>query len=97
METYFILCNYTQQGIENIKESPQRIEVAKKATEAAGGKWGGWWLTMGEYDFIVMAEAPNAQTVATLILAIGAQGNVRTKTMRAFTQDEFVAMAANMP
>jgi len=97
METYFILCNYTQQGIENIKESPQRIEAAKKATEAAGGKWGGWWLTMGEYDFIVMAEAPNAQTVATLILAIGAQGNLRTKTMRAFTQDEFMTMAANMP
>ncbi len=97
METYFILCNYTQQGIENIKESPQRIDAAKKATEAAGGKWNGWWLTMGEYDFIVMAEAPNAQTVATLILAIGAQGNVRTKTMRAFTQDEFEAMAANMP
>jgi uncharacterized protein with GYD domain len=44
-----------------------------------------------------MAEAPNAQTVATLILTIGAQGNVRTKTMRAFTQEEFVALAANMP
>lgn len=97
METYFILCNYTQQGVENIKDSPARVEAAKKAVEAAGGKWIGWWLTMGEYDFIVHTEAPNAQIVAALTLTIASQGNVRTKTMRAFTTEEFSAIAANMP
>lgn len=97
METYIILSKYTAQGIKNIKESPARIEEARKATEAAGGKWLGWYLTMGRYDFVVMAEAPNAEAVAALMLAIGSQGNVITETLRAFTEEEFKGIAANLP
>lgn len=52
---------------------------------------------MGEYDFVVQAEAPDAQTVATLLLSIASQGNVRTKTLRAFTENEFKSMVASMP
>jgi uncharacterized protein with GYD domain len=97
METYIILAKYTAQGIKNIKDSPARIEEARKATEAAGGKWLGWYLTMGRYDFVVMAEAPNAEAVAALMLAIGSQGNVSTETLRAFTEEEFKGIVANLP
>ncbi len=97
METYIILAKYTEQGIKNIKDSPARIEEARKATEAAGGKWLGWYLTMGRYDFVVMAQAPNAEAVAALMLAIGSQGNVITETLRAFTEEEFKGIAANLP
>ena len=97
METYIILANYTKQGIKNIKDSPGRIEEARKAVEDAGGKWLGWYLTMGRYDFVVMAQAPNAEAVAALMLATGAQGNVSTETLRAFPEDEFKGIVANLP
>lgn len=97
METYIILAKYSEQGIKNIKASPARIEEARKAVEAAGGKWLGWYLTMGRYDFVVMAQAPNAEAVAALMLATGSQGNVTTETLRAFSEDEFKGIVANLP
>ena len=97
METYIVLGSFTQQGIAAIKESPDRINAAKQAVEKAGGKWIAWYLTMGRYDMVVIAEAPNAQTVATIMLAIGALGNVRTETLRAFSAEEFKGIAASLP
>ena len=97
METYIILGNYTQEGVSKIKESPARIEAARKAAEAAGGKFLSWHLTMGRYDFVLIAEAPDAKTAASLLLAIGAQGNSRTETMRALTEEEFKGIVAAMP
>jgi len=73
MATYIILINYTQQGIQNIKESPARLDAAKKAFKAAGGELKEWFLTMGEYDAVVVAEGPNDETAATLALAIAAR------------------------
>lgn len=97
METYIILANYTQQGVANIKESPARIQAVHKAVEAAGGKWLGWYLTMGQYDMVLIVQAPNAQVAASLLLAIGSQGNVSTQSMRAFNEEEFKALVASMP
>ena len=97
METYILLANYTEQGVKNIKESPARIEAAKAATEQAGGEWLGWWLTMGRYEFVLMVKAPNAVTAATLLLATGMEGNVRTETLRAFSAEEFSGIVANLP
>jgi uncharacterized protein with GYD domain len=97
METYIILGNYTQKGMEEIKKSPERTAAAKKAIEAAGGKWLGYYLTMGRYDFVLVSEGPSAAVAASLALAIGAQGNVRTETLRAFTEDEAAAMVAALP
>ena len=97
METYIILAKYTAQGIKNIKDSPARIEEARKAVEAVGGKWLGFYLTMGRYDFVVMAQAPNAEAVAGLMLAFGSQGNISTETLRAFTEEEFKGIVANLP
>jgi uncharacterized protein with GYD domain len=97
METYFILGNYTQQGVDKIKESPARIESARKAIEAAGGKLLSWHLTMGRYDFVVITESPDAKTAASVLLAVGAQGNMRSETMRAFTEEEFKEIVAALP
>ena len=68
METYIILGNYTQQGFSKIKESPARIDAARKAVEAVGGKFLSWHLTMGRYDFVVITEAPDAKTAASVQL-----------------------------
>ncbi len=97
METYIILGNYTQEGVSKIKESPARIEVARKAIEAAGGKFLSWHLTLGRYDFVVIAEVPDAKIGAAVLMAIGAQGASRTETMRALTEEEFKEVVAGMP
>jgi uncharacterized protein with GYD domain len=97
METYIVLGNYTEKGAANIKESPARDQAARKAVEAAGGKWLGYYLTMGQYDMAVIVQAPSAQVVAKLLLAIGSQGNVSTQTMRAFTEEEYRELVASLP
>ena len=97
METYIILGNFTQEGASKIKESPARIEAARKAVEAAGGKFLSWYLTMGRYDFVVITQAPNVKAAASVLLAVGGLGNVRTETMHALTEEEFKELVASMP
>jgi uncharacterized protein with GYD domain len=97
METYIILGKFTEKGATNIKESPTRIQAARKAVEAAGGKWLGWYLTMGQYDFVLLTQAPNAQAAASVLLGIGSLGNVSTQTMRAFTEEEFKGLLGSLP
>jgi uncharacterized protein with GYD domain len=92
-----ILGKYTEKGAVNIKESPARLEAVRKAVEAAGGKWLGFYLTMGQFDYVLITQAPNAQAAASLLLATGAQGNVSTQTMRAFTEEEFKGLVASLP
>ena len=81
MPKYIILLSYTDQGIKNIKESPQRVAAARKAIESAGGKMDAFYLTMGQYDAV----------------AIGAQGNIRTTTLKAFNEDEMAAIISSVP
>lgn len=97
MLTYITLLRLTQQGIEKIKESPARLDRAKAAIKAAGGELKAFYLTMGQYDAVVISEAPSDEAYATTILAIGSAGAVRTETLRAFTEDEYRKIIAAMP
>jgi len=99
MGTYIMLFGFTQQGVMNIKESPARVEAAKKACEAVGAKVKDFYgvMGMGQYDTVFILEAPDDETVAKAALAIGSQGNVRTETHRAFTEDEYKRIIAALP
>ena len=97
MATYVSLISYTQQGMQNIKESPARLEAAKKLFKSMGAELKQWYLLIGEYDALVISEGPDDETVAKLLLMIGALGNVRTQTLRAFTEDEFNKIIAGLP
>jgi uncharacterized protein with GYD domain len=97
MATYIVLINYTQQGIKNIKESPARFDAAKKALQPMGADLKQVFLTMGQYDLVIIAEAPDDETIAKFLLATGSLGNVSTQTMRAFTEDEFRKIVAGLP
>ena len=97
MPTYISLIQYTQQGMQKIKDSPGRLDQAKKAYEAAGGKIKDFYLTMGEYDIVVVAEIPNDDAAAKLALTLGAAGNVRTRTSRAFTEAEYRKIVQSLP
>ena len=97
MPTYITLFNLTEQGIKNIKDAPKRIEEGIKAAEAIGGKLIGFYSVMGEYDYVSIAEAPNDEAYMTFLLGTGAQGNVRTTTLKAFTREEFAEMVKKLP
>lgn len=97
MPTFITLVNYTQQGIEKIKESPARLDAAKAAFRAAGAEIKDFYLVMGRYDIVLIGEAPDAETAAGLALAIASQGSVRTETLRAFTEEEYRKIVAALP
>ena len=89
MPTYVSLVRFTDQGMKSIKESPGRLDQVKKAVQAAGGELKAWYLAMGEFDGVVISEAPNDEAVAKVLLQIGSIGNTRTETMRVFTEPEY--------
>jgi uncharacterized protein with GYD domain len=97
MPTYIALLHYTEEGMKKIKESPARLDAAKKAFKAVGAELKQWYLVMGRYDAVVISEAPNDETVAKLALAIGSLGALHTETLRAFTEDEYRKIIAALP
>lgn len=97
MPTYVTLLNWTDQGIRNIKESPARLDAAKATFEGAGGKIKEFFLVTGQYDMVIVSEAPSDEVVAKLALAIGSVGSVRTQSLRAFTEDEYRKIIADLP
>ena len=90
MATYITLINYTDQGVRNAKDAPQRIEAAKALIESMGGRFIAYYLTLGQFDAITIAEAPDDETVAKFAMRIGGAGNVRTTTLRAFDEAEAI-------
>ena len=97
MPTYISFLTYTQQGIASAKNGPARLDAAKEAYRKAGGEVKGFYLTMGRYDMVLVAELPNDETVARLALSLGAAGNIRSETVRAFTEAEYRKVAAALP
>jgi len=96
MAHYITLIRYTQQGAARIKESPARLDAAKKAAEAAGGKIHAWYLTMGKYDAVIISEFPNDETIAKFVLSTGSLGNITTQTLKAFTEAEYRKIVASL-
>ncbi len=97
MPTYVSLINYTDQGVRNIKDSPKRLDAAKKLIKDMGGELKAVYLTMGAYDLVTVAEAPNDETVAKFVLTLAAAGNVRTVTMKAFPETEYRKLVSTLP
>ena len=97
MPTYISMLRYTQQGISSVKNAPARIDAAKEAYKKAGGELKAIYLTLGQYDLVAIAEMPNDEAVARMALGLGMQGNIRTETMRAFTEAEFKKIAGSLP
>lgn len=97
MPTYVALMKLTDQGAKDIKNAPKRAQDFIKGLEAMGGKLLGFYLTMGEYDYVGIAEAPSDEVALTFLAGLGAAGNVRTTTMKAFKMEEFNALVKKLP
>jgi len=97
MPTYISLIKYTQKGVEKVKDSPKRLDAAKKAFKGVGAELKEFFLVMGQYDIILVSEAPDDETVAKIALTLGSLGNVRTESFRAFKEDEYRKIVASLP
>ena len=83
--------------MSHIKESPSRLDAAKKAAEAVGGKIHAWYLTMGHYDAVLISEFPNDEACAKFALSAGALGNISTETLKAFPEAEYRKICSSLP
>lgn len=89
MPHYVTLVRYTQQGISKIKDSPSRLDAAKKAAEKEKGKIQAWYLTMGRYDAVLISEFPSDEACAKFALSAGSLGNISTETLKAFPEADY--------
>ena len=89
METYITLLKFTQQGVESIQKSAARLHEIKEVFKSMKAEVKDFYLTLGEYDAVVVSQAPDAETIAKLALMINSQGKIRTVTLRSFPEDEF--------
>src|SRR3990167_9129446 len=96
MSTYIVLSSFTDQGIRNIKETTKRAEAVKELAKKFGITAKEFFWTLGSYDVVVIFEAPNDESMTALGLAIGAAGNVRTQTLRAFSRQEMNGVLAKL-
>jgi len=97
VQSYVVLMKLTDQGIKNVKDAPTRIKDGITTFEHNGGKLLGFYVTMGEYDYIAVGEAPNDGVVLSFCVGLGAGGNVRTTTLRGFPIEEFRQVVEQLP
>jgi len=88
MPAYISLANFTDQGVRSAKETVNRARAFEQALQSAGGRKIGIWWTLGQYDVVIIAEAPDDETITRLLLSTGMLGNVRTNTLRAYSEEE---------
>ncbi|MGO4564039.1 GYD domain-containing protein [Rhizobium sp. 2YAF20] len=86
MSTYIVLINWTEQGVKNVRESPRRLDAAKKLLREMGGNFKEFYLTMGEHDMVAVCDAPDDAVAARFALSLGSGGSVRTRTLKAFPE-----------
>ena len=97
MTTFISQVKWTDQAIKNVKDSPNRLEAARAALKNLGGEIKDVYITTGEYDILVITEAPDGEVIAKFSFAIAAQGNARTTTTRGFTEAEFQQIIGDLP
>jgi len=96
MPTYISLCRWTLQGITTIKDSPARLDAAKKAFGEAGIKVLNFYMTTGTHDMVIITEAPNDEVLAKALLSTISKGGITTQTSRAFTEEEYRAILKSL-
>jgi uncharacterized protein with GYD domain len=97
MSSYCILGNYTDQGIRAIKQSPKRVDHGRDLAKSMGAELKEFHLAMGQFDFLVMLEAPSEEIAARYVLALSALGNVRTTTLKLFDETQYRGIIGKLP
>jgi uncharacterized protein with GYD domain len=91
-----MLANFTDQGVRAAKDTTKRYDAFKEAVKKSGVAIRDIYWTLGHYDIVAICEAPDDETATAAFLSLGAAGNVRTQTLRAFSRDEMGAIISKM-
>lgn len=98
MNTYVIFFNFTQQGMQNIKDSPKRVQDAKEVVKSMGGEFKEFYALLGsKYDTMFIVQAANDEAIARMVLAIAKKGSVTTDSHRLFTEAEYSKVISSLP
>jgi uncharacterized protein with GYD domain len=97
MPTFIAMLSWTDQGIRNVKDSPKRLQAAREAAKKLGVEIKQVFLTTGEFDLLSILEAADGDNVAKLIMLLGSQGNLRSRTVRAWPEAEYIKLASELP
>src|SRR5437868_7559160 len=90
MPTYILLTTLTAQGVQTLRSNPDRLREVNRDVEELGARVLHQWATLGPFDFVNVVEAPDAQTIARVSVALGARGSAKLQTLTALTIDEFL-------
>jgi uncharacterized protein with GYD domain len=96
MPTYIAFGEWTDQGARAIRESPRRLDAAKRQLEGMGGRFVGFWMTMGKHDMVLIYETPDDAVAARFTLVLNGLGSVRTRTMKAFPEAAYREIMASL-
>jgi uncharacterized protein with GYD domain len=88
MGSYMLLCNFTDQGVRTIKDAPKRRAAAREMAKKLGVEIKTAYLAIGPYDLLIHVEAPDDERLATYLLSLASKGNVRTTTVKVFSEAE---------
>jgi uncharacterized protein with GYD domain len=91
MSTYIMLSTLTSEGVQTVKNNPQRIKEVNKEVEQIGAKVVAQWAVLGQFDFINVIEAPDEKTMAKVSLELGSRGTASYQSLPAIPIDEFIA------
>jgi uncharacterized protein with GYD domain len=97
MPTFIGMLSWTDQGIRSVKDTPKRVQAAKDAAKKLGIEIKQIFLTTGDFDLLTILEAADGDKVAKFALAAGAQGNIRTRTVRAWPEAEMIKLISELP
>jgi uncharacterized protein with GYD domain len=96
MATYIALLKWTGKGMEHVKDSPSRLDAGRETFKKIGVNIKDTYLTMGSYDLVCIIEAADDESFAKAMLSLGSQGNVKTETLKAFTEDQYRNICASI-
>jgi len=92
MAKYIMLCNWTDYGIKNVKDSGNRLDKARELAKSLKGELKDFWMTMDQYGFVVTVDMPDDEAMATLTLKVAAGGAIRSTTLKAFEEPRYRAL-----
>ena len=96
MARYIMLTNWTEQGIKNVKESPKRLDAAKALAKKLNGEIVEFYMTTGAHDMVLILDAPDDEAAAKFALSVGSGGNIRTTTLKAFSEKNYRAIIQSL-
>ena len=91
MPTYIMLSTLTPEGVQTVKNNPNRIKEVNRELEQIGAKVVAQWATLGRFDFVNVVEAPDEKTIARVSMELGSRGTAHYETLSAIPVDDFIS------